>query len=317
MSRRIAILMIATWAAALGVAEARAETVTLKAEVYVKGPRVLLGDVATVSGEDAELLKRIVLAPAAMPGSYRRLNAALVRSRLIEGGLEEWEIEIVGSRQVTATTLHLEVTGGMIAEDLREFIRREMPWDPDATIVEVFAPASKYIVSDGTVDFRWRANPQYQYLGRGSFRGEILVDGQVEKTFFAKAKISTYEEVIIASAAIARGDTISTVNTHLENRELSALKGKPYFALDEIRGYVAKSSIYPGQIITPRKIAPRILVKRNQIIVVETTLGALTISGRGRALNAAAAGELVRAVNETSKEEFSGLLRADGVLVVD
>lgn len=311
---RIALVLAGVMAAA---AWAQGETVTLKEEVYVKGPKVLLGDVAVVEGVDADYLRSIEIMPAAAPGGVRRLNAALVRTRLLEGGLDESQVDIRGSRNVVATTLHLKITRGMIAEALREFIRREMPWDPDATIVEVVPPSSDYIVSDGEVDFRWLPNPQYRYLGVGSFRGEILVDGRAEKTFYTKASISTYEPVVVAAVAIRRGDPLGPANVRLENRELSALKGASFFSLEDVKGYVAKSTIMRGQVVTPRKVAPPVLIKRNQIIAVETTVGALTIRGRARALTQAAAGDLVNAMNLRSKEEFVGVLRSDGVLIVD
>ena len=72
-----------------------------------------------------------------------------------------------------------------------------------------------------------------------------------------------------------------------------------------------------GQVISPRKVAPPVLVKRNQLIPVETTVGALTIRGQARALTQASAGDLVKAMNLRSKEEFVGVLRSDGVLVVN
>ena len=108
---RIALVLAGVMAAA---AWAQGETVTLKEEVYVKGPKVLLGDVAVVEGVDADYLRSIEIMPAAAPGGVRRLNAALVRTRLLEGGLDESQVDIRGSRNVVATTLHLKITRGMI-----------------------------------------------------------------------------------------------------------------------------------------------------------------------------------------------------------
>ena len=79
-SRGVAVLLAAMMGAAFW---ARADTITLKEAVYVKGPKVLLGDVAVVEGLDADYLRTIEIVPAAAPGSARRLNAALVRTRLI------------------------------------------------------------------------------------------------------------------------------------------------------------------------------------------------------------------------------------------
>lgn len=308
-------IVVATFLAL--VATAFGDTVTLKGEAYVKGPSVLLGDVAEIEGEEAEFLRTIEIAPAAMPGTARRVDASLVRARLNRAGVEDAEFDLQGNRHTLATTMHLEVTRGMLAEDLRSFVRREMPWEIEAAIVEVSPPSTDYVVSDGVLDIVWRPNPQYQYLGSGSFRGEIMIDGELQKTFFAKAKVEAYEDVVVASVPVSRGDALSGRNVRLERRELSTLRAGAFFSLQEVAGQVARGTLQAGQVITPQKIAAPILVKRNQVIPVETRLGALTIRSRGRVMSDAAAGELISCMNLGSKDEFVGVLRKDGVLVVD
>lgn len=295
---------------------AQGDTVTLLDEVYVKGPKLLLSDIADIRGENVARLADIEVAPAAQPGALRRVNAAFVRSRMRAAGIDEEIVDVVGARQVTAKTMYLDVTRDMIADDLRRFIEREMPWDHDDTIIEIARPPQDYVVPDGVVEFRWRPNPQYGYLGTGSIRGELLVDGQVEKTFYTRATVQTYGEVVVAATDLRRGDVLSHRTLRLEKHDLTKLGRGAFFNIADLEGQLAKSSILEGQVVTNRRVMPPTLVERNQVVVVETRVGALTIQTRAKVQEDGIEGEMVRCINMNSKEEFMGRVGADGTVHV-
>lgn len=307
----IALLLLA------GLAMAEPPTVELKRQVYVKGPNVTLGDIAEIAGDGAPYLKAIKVATAAMPGATRRLNAAIVRLRIEHAGLDPKNIIFRGPSLVHATTLSLDVSAEVLAASLRNFIEAEMPWAPDQATVDVLPPAQGLVVSDGEIDIRWRPNPVYNYLGAGSFRGEILVDGRVERRFYARAHIEAYDDVVVASRGLSRGERITASNVRLEKRALSRLTQGVYFSPEDLRGFVARTSIRQGQLVTERKVSPPELVKRNQLVIVETSIGTLTVQAQAKALNAAVVGDIVLCESTGTGQEYSGMLRSDGVVVVN
>jgi flagella basal body P-ring formation protein FlgA len=191
-----------------------------------------------------------------------------------------------------------------------------MPWDADAAVVDVKTPAGDCQVSDGEVSVVWRKDPQYEYLGPGTFRGEIRVNGQVERTVFAKANIAAYDAVVVATQPIGRGYVISAGNARMEKRDLSTLDPGAFFSMDAAAGRVARTAILPGQALNARRLDLPALVKRNQIVAVETRVGGLVIRGQAKAQSDAAAGAGVVCVNPGSNLKFSGVVRADGVVEV-
>lgn len=293
------------------------DTITLMDEAYVRGPKVFLGDVAHIEGENAEFLAVIEVAPAALPGSARRLSAALLLSRLKDAGVDIRDLDVKGAHRVLATTRHLEITRGMMSEALRRFVQAEMPWNPRQCVIDIIPPPRDYVVPDGEVEFSWRPNPQYNYLGMGVFRGDVLVDGKVERTFSAKARIEAYEDVVVSGRDISRGDILSPKNLRFEKRPLSTLDSGAFFSIEEVTGHLAKSSIFSGQVVTARKVmAPR-LIKRNQIVLVETKLGSLRVTVRAQALSDASEGDVVACKSLKSKDQVLGVVRKDGVVVVE
>ena len=312
---KIRMAIAAVLAMSIGIASA--DTITLKPEVYIKGPKVLLGDVAVVEGENAEELRAIEIATAALPGSSRRIDASLLQSRIQNAGYDNDSVEMnTTHRVITATTMAIDLTNELLTDDLREHIFASMPWDPEETLIDIVPPTTKTVVAEGDIEITWRANPSYQFLGQGSFRGDVRVDGELSKTVYAKATVQPYAEVLVANQGVARGEVLNASNVHLEKRDLSAIKGGVFFGTDELDGAIAKSSIYPGQIVSAAKVMAPKVVKRNQIVRVQTQLGSLVIQSQAQAMSDGAAGDILRLRNLQSKEEFTGIVGKDGVLTV-
>ena len=292
------------------------DTVTFRAETYVRGPTLTLGDLADITGERAQELAAIEVAPAAMPQGSKRLDTGLVMARLRHAGIDTEGLSLKGAGAVRATTLHQEVTPAMIADSLRRFIENAMPWDPQATTVDVAEPMQGLIVREGELGFEWRPNPEYRYLGAGAFRGEVTVDETPEKNLLCKADVRTYGGVLVATQDIPRGRPLAAANIEVHEREMSALREAVLTDLSDAAKYTARRKIYAGQVIARSQVAPRVLVKRRQVVAVETWAGGLVVRTRARAESDGAEGDVIACMNLTSNQQFYGIVRADGSVLV-
>jgi len=295
---------------------AGADTIVLREEAYVKGPKVLLGDVADIEGENRSTLETVEVASAAQPGDCCQLNATLVISRVRNAGIDPEVLEVKGARSVKATTLHRELAPETILESLHTFIETEMPWDLDATEIDVSMPTGNIVLPEGELEIAWRPSPQYRYVGTGSFRGEIRVDGNFQKNVLCKASVEPFVDIVVARKEISRGKPLSANDVDLEKQRVSALKEGVYHNIEELQGFVAKTTILSGDVITNAKVAPQTIIKRNQMVLVEATIASMVIQTRARANSDACAGDLVFCQNLDSKETFQGIVRSDGVVVV-
>lgn len=87
-------------------------------------------------------------------------------------------------------------------------------------------------------------------------------------------------------------------------------------AVAEVIGSEARVTLYAGRPIRPSDIAPPAIVTRNQIVGLVFQSGTLAILTDGRALDRAAVGEPVRVMNLASRTTVTGLVRADGSVLV-
>ena len=313
----VAGLFLAVAAIAYAEDAVTENTVVFHQEAYVKGPAVHLSDIADIKGDAATVLGDIELVPAASPGRSRRVDAALVRSRLLGAGIDPADVSFDGARSVVTKTLYLDLTKEMLAEDLRAFIMAEMPWDPEDAAIDIMSAGSNTVIPDGDLVIAWRASPQYRWFGPGTFRGEIHIDGELVRSLIAKANIDAYVDVVVAERDIPRGKLLMASDFRLEKRALSNLIRSPLRDINAAVGSVARNPIYPGDVITSRHLRARVLIKRNELATVQTRVGTLVVTGRARALMDGHAGDAIVLVNPQSKKEITGVVQGDGTVVVD
>lgn len=307
--------LLACWAVAGNAAAV--DKLVLKEEAFIHGPKVLLGDIARIEGDNAEALAAIELSPAANPGDSKQFNQALVTAKLESAGFDPLEVEMKGAPKVRATTLHLEVSPAQVTESLRDFIMTEMPWEVSEVAIDIQAPSTTVLTADGDMQIQWSPSPQYKYIGPGTFRGTILVDGQVQKTMMVKSYVDAYAQVLVARHDVQRGAIISANDVELAKISLVSAPEAPLQDTSEVVGRLAKKTLLAGQPLLARNLDLPLAIKRNQVVSVEVSVGGVLIQGRARALTEGRVGDPVMCANVDSKQQFQGVVRKDGVVVVE
>lgn len=312
----VAGIAVLIWIGSASADLEAAHTVVVKPEVHVKGPKLRVGDVAEVSGSGFEAVADVEIGYAALPGQSRTIQASLIQSQLERAGFSNHEVELAGAPAVRAVTRSVHLTRIVIEESLRQFIETEMPWDPVSTTIDLQVPSLEIVVPEGELEFAWRPSPDYRYLGHGSFRGEIRVDGVIHKTLICRASIQAYGPVVVAASSIPRGQTLTVNDIVIEQRALASVPRDVVRDPREILGLVAVKTIFPDQILTRRLLNPPILVRKNQVVTVETRTSGLVVRSRAKALGDGCEGSTVLCRNIDSGEQFMGEVRSDGVVWV-
>ena len=304
-------------ALALGLALcAGAESVVIKEEAYVKGPKILLSDIASLPGDKAAEWGSLEVTAAPAPGVEKNVSASLVEARLREAGVNVQELSFEGSRTVKTTTMALDVTKEMLTESLRAFILAQMPWDPQDAEIDIPPPLSDLVVPDGELSILWSASPQYRYIGPGAFRATVEVDRKSQQTLVLRAEVHPYAEVLVTATDIARGKLLTEKDLELRKIALTDAPSGVILDPSAIVGQLARRTIFAGTVLTSRDVEQRIVVQRNQIVPVEMYSGAVHVSTQARALGDARTGDTVVCANLNSKEQFQGVARGDGVVEV-
>lgn len=295
---------------------ATGQTITFHESAYVRGPEVMLGEVADIAGDDAESWAGMTVAAAATPQDSKRLRADLLLARLRAQGLDTSAIEVRGSAVVEATTLHQELRARTVADHLRAYIEANMPWETADALIDIEDTEGDIILPEGRVEVQWLPASAYNWVGQGAFRGTVLVDGREETILQRRATLDAYVPVVVATAEIQRGQWLGPLDVRTEKRLLSGMAEKSIPVPDDITQFTARRAIHTGEIITESALAPRILVKRRQLVAVTARAGRLDIQTQARAESDAAAGDIITCTNIGSKETFQGIVLNNGTVYV-
>lgn len=86
--------------------------------------------------------------------------------------------------------------------------------------------------------------------------------------------------------------------------------------LADVVGQEARVALYPGRPIRFGDIGPPAIVGRNDLVTLIFNSGGLSISTEGRALGRGSEGDVIRAMNLSSRTTVSGRIRSDGAIEV-
>jgi flagella basal body P-ring formation protein FlgA len=86
--------------------------------------------------------------------------------------------------------------------------------------------------------------------------------------------------------------------------------------LENVIGAEAKRAIYAGRPVLTSNITRAALIERNQIVAATFSLNGLTIDTEARALERGSVGDIIRAMNLTSRSTIRAEVLEDGRLKV-
>lgn len=121
-----------------------------------------------------------------------------------------------------------------------------------------------------------------------------------------------FAESLVATRVIRAQTLLSSGDVTLVVAEIpGALK-----AASDALGLEAKVTLYPGRPVRAVDIGPPAVVERNQIITLVYRVGGLGITTEGRALSRGGLGEIIPAMNLSSRTVLAGRVVEGGYIYV-
>ena len=296
--------------------------VRLAAATTVEVEDLVLGDVATVDGEEplAARARALRLGPAPALGAVLRLDHDGVRRRLRAARLDPERFRIEGAERAVVTRAAQVVSAAAIVEAVRrELVERRVrlgqPVDDQFAVTAVIPPEDLRVPT-GSVALHARmpdAPPGSSYLAATV---TVTVDGREIQTIPLTMRVGRMRQVVVAAAPLAPRMALSAAAVRMESR---ASTDMPTDALTDVTGIAELEIISPvaaGDVLTSRTVRPRLMVRHGDLVTLMVEGRGFVITTQGRAADDARRGESVRVVNGTSRREVLGIADAPGVVRV-
>jgi flagella basal body P-ring formation protein FlgA len=313
MSNRLLIAVLLAFFALLAI-NARAEpSPVMKAEATVTSGSVRLGDLIDNAGAAANIA--VFHAPALGTSgtiqTHRVLQAA--RENGIGGVDTRGLNEIViyrASRTLSIADMELAVAqaamrhlGIVSPEDVA------VRFDRDVRSLQVEPDASGDLrLTRFTYDAQTkRFEGLLELNGSAALRkNPARITGALEET----------AEIAVLARSITRGETLRESDILIERRPRSEIAADAVVTRSAALGKAARRSLRAGSALRPGDLMQPDLVHRNDLVTILFEMPGITLTARGKALDAGGEGDLVAVVNPQSNRTLHATVRGPGLVVV-
>lgn len=320
MKKILIVFLIAFLGAQTAFAAAPA-WITVDENARVKGPDILLGDIAQISCEDAAragALARLKIGNAAAPGGKVSFSERLLRLRLTAAGgdLEGvvWEIPPLIVVETNAAAISGEKFKALVADYIEEQMNLEK--DGRKFTVEVLSDPADLLAPDGKISYEIELPYGIKDNAPTNVAVSVHADGRFYKKVLMRARVHAYEPVVVTNRSLASKETVGEADVRLEYLDTGRLAPGYLTELNQAVGMVVKRVVNKGVPLTAHMIDRPILIKRMATVDIVSSVGGARVKTEGVALQDGRADDLIRVRNVKSGKSVSGRVVDDSTVEV-
>ena len=280
---------------------------TASSEARTSGERILMGQVAEISGGSQALrqeVSSIDLGPAPRPGEERRIAGSMIASALASfGGLPansrtsipEW-VSVKGVSQSLS-----EVS---LAKVFKQYVSRSV--GGDEVIVSRVRIRGMKPLPPGKVTLTPAGNSNTQLKGRTSLRLAVAVDGKDYGLLTVSGWVDRYAQVVCAARQISRGTVLSPDDVCLKRINVAKAPDRLVLNSAQVLGKQARSDIQVGEYVRQNQLITVPLIVKGDMVKLLVSAGQVRVSTLGIAKTNGDSGDQIRVENVASKKTLIG-----------
>jgi flagella basal body P-ring formation protein FlgA len=296
---------VIVWAATAG----QGILVRLLAKTNVTGPRVCLGDIADVIGQNSVMVdrvRRLNLSHAASAGDKVNLSQSLVKIALRKEGYSLDQFNFEGAPTAEVFTRSQRISTEDLLPRVKAFVLREMKEVPDNVQVKLGGPEKNIILPDGELKATFRPPLSGKYEGTVLVTTELEVNSHLAKVLPLRIVITIQHSVVVAKKRIEKGDKLTAENVGIGKISTAKIPSDALHHIEIALGRTAAVPLAPGVALRMGSLYDPPAIRRGQLAQAILRKGNVEITAEVRAAEDGKAGEIIRVENTKSHK----LLRA-------
>jgi flagella basal body P-ring formation protein FlgA len=312
-------------------------SIALRKDVTLSGPGpVTLGQLAEVSGPEADRLVDVVILDDGPAIGEARVELAEVRAALVRERVNLGRITLSGSAATVRSSEQVPVKAVEASSD-------QPGLDPDrpeagtvhaglnARLAELFAvepsdlrlklpgltAEQRALLSATSGGRRVEVHPGASGTsGRVPLRVEIYRGDRLEQTALLTAEVQIRHRGVAPSTAVTRQQALDDAMLVDSEAWRSPADAVP-LGRGAVVGQLAKRRLDAGRLITAEDLQSPVVVSRGDVVLVHCLSGGVVVKAKARALAAARDGELVRLQLEGGGKTFQARVNGRGRAVLN
>jgi flagella basal body P-ring formation protein FlgA len=289
-------------------------------ENTVSGPRIILGDVATVAPDSdsdqnlSQIVSQADLGPAPAPGAKLIFRKRQLENRLSSSGLPLSDIRWLIPEEIRLTGVGQSADSDLLKKIITDYLSRSEPYRSGRFELINLSFASPPTLNHGKVEYRF--SPQ-RSSNPAHLTGVIYfsVDGKEAARLRVTAQIDLRMPSLVAVRDLPRGHVISEEDISESEVNFSQIKGALKEASQAV-GQTLKTTVRAGAPIRERDLTSVSMVKKGETVTIVAQGGGLKITALGQAKQDGSIGQTIGVLNQDSKKTISAKVIGPGMVEV-
>jgi flagella basal body P-ring formation protein FlgA len=291
-------------------------TINLPDEATVD-ENVTLGLIAQIKGDEtiANKAGQIGLGKITLPGQTLTIDRTMILIRLMcTDGLSQCRPEFTGAEQVRVSRQKRAIKGESFVESAQAFLKKSIKddsierWEPTRTPADLILAGEPKNVELVPNLLSRTTN------GQVNLEISVTADGAAVEN----RKISFHPKFNIRQAVttkdIKKGDAFTADNIKIEKTTSDEAQPADW---TEPTGLIATRDLPAGTVLNPgmtKAPAPRIVIERNQNVVIRVDNAGLTVTAMGKAIQPGSPGDCIKVRNIDSQRIIMTKVNEDGTV---
>lgn len=145
----------------------------------------------------------------------------------------------------------------------------------------------------------------------------VSCEGKNRWKLLLPAQIELYDDVLVLTKAVQKGQIIDRNLVRLQKKNISRLNNGYFSQISDITGLESRRNLSRGTILTPTGLVPKLLVKSGQRVTLILNYRGLQVQSNGIALQSARRGEVIRVRNSHSSKIVEGIVSGEAQVRVN
>ena len=289
-------------------------SVQLPPEARVQGMELTLGQVATVSGSDSELVARagaLSLGYSPAPGFQRVLELERLRALLLRDlGDVTVNVTVEGAERCRVRTATTTVTVERLRQEARAALRASLG-EADVDVLPIGSLVALE-VPEPREELTLQAVGSGRELGAGTWTipVRVYVDGELYRTVSTSWEVALWERRSVLRRAVSAGDSLRPED--FETRRVRVGAGPEARALppEVLEQAVAARNLEEGAVLSEHDVERRLVLHRGDVVSLEVQRGKVVVRALVTSLGEGRIGDRVRVRCDRTGKELVARVRS-------
>jgi flagella basal body P-ring formation protein FlgA len=286
-------------------------TVKVREASDVPNAEFTLGDIAEVTGTDPALVAQVTavkLGMSPLPGLSRPLISGDITVRLRYNKIDPTRVAVVAPATVRITRAGNEISAQELVQAAMDRLTEERKKMEDGATFEAVQLPTKGFAASGKREYKASYLRGPLETGPVVMQVTTLVDGKPGRTVEIQFRIKRLVKALIASRSLPAHTLLTEADITLGSVDAPTGSAVPLTDLQAVLGKRTTRQILQGALITDTSVELTPVIASGAQVILEVTVGGVTIRTSAVARAAGAVGQSIRVFAEKTKKELTAVV---------